>query len=94
MPNARRTYPGVAMVEGTRTSRIAEGAGHADQPIASAIDGPVWPLRRRSAPAGTFDADTVLARLVGWAAEHGDPPRAYDWNPPMARAMGLPHGGL
>lgn len=72
---------------------MTKGAGHADQPIAPAIDGRVWPLRRRSAPAGTFDADTVLARLVEWAAEHGGPPRAYDWNPPMARAMGLPTAG-
>jgi len=51
------------------------------------------PSRRRSAAAGTFDADVVLARLVEWSQAHGGPPRAYDWDPPLAHAMGLATGG-
>jgi hypothetical protein len=64
------------------------GAAHA-----KALSGPARPSRRRSAAAGTFDADAVLARLVEWSQAHGGAPREYDWDPPLARAMGLATGG-
>jgi len=31
--------------------------------------------------------------LVEWSQAHGGPPRAYDWDPPLAHAMGLATGG-
>ncbi len=34
-----------------------------------------------------------MARLVEWSQAHGGPPRAYDWDPPLAHAMGLATGG-
>jgi hypothetical protein len=69
------------------------GGAQREAAPATAFAGPARPSRRRSAAAGTFDAEVVLARLVGWSQAHGGAPRAYDWNPPLARAMGLATDG-
>jgi len=76
-------------VEAERLRQPSGGSGQRGAAHPRAFVRPARPSRRRSAAAGTFDAEVVLARLVEWSKAHGGAPRAYDWDPPLARAMGL-----
>ena len=54
-----------------------------------------WSARSSPRPPGlraaprTWNRDSIVTALHTWAAEHGRPPRSYEWAPASGRAGGL-----
>jgi hypothetical protein len=42
-----------------------------------------------SRPKPRWTDERILAAVVGWTAETGEPPRSYEWSPGTARSLGL-----
>ena len=62
-----------------RAGRLPYGRGRSASPR---------PRRGRNPPPGTWNRERIVVALRDWKHTVGEPPRSYDWSPPLARALG------
>ena len=62
-----------------RGGRLAYGCGRNPSPR---------PRRARNPARDTWTRERIVTALKDWERTVGAPPRSYDWNPPLARALG------